>query len=85
LLKTAENKDNALLDSIKKRLEISIHKHGSKVIAITAHHDCAGNPVEKDAQVAHLREAKKTVESWNFNAEILMFWIDENLIVHPVK
>ena len=33
------------VNSIIKRNEISIKKHGSKLIAISRHHDCAGKPL----------------------------------------
>ena len=32
-----------LVESILDRLRISVEKHGSKAVAIVAHHDCAGN------------------------------------------
>ena len=47
----ADNGDAVLQESIRKRVEISVNKHGSKIVAIVAHFDCAGNPVEKDIQI----------------------------------
>lgn len=81
----ASNKDNVTVESIKRRVGISTGKHGSKNIAIVGHHDCAGNPVDKDTHIMHIRNAMKTVKSWGFNAEIIGLWVDENWKVNEVK
>ncbi|MFH0888196.1 MAG: carbonic anhydrase [Planctomycetota bacterium] len=73
----ADNKNRFLLESIKKRIEISVNKHASKLIAIVGHYDCAGNPVEKDNQLQHILSAVKIVESWNFDAQIIGLWVNE--------
>jgi len=46
-----EKKNNAVLESIRKRVEISITRHASNLAAIVGHHDCAGNPVDKKTQL----------------------------------
>ena len=81
----AENKDKAALESIRRRVEISTGKHGSEHLVIVAHHDCAGNPVEKDVQIRQLREAIKTVRSWAFKTEIISLWIDEKWTAQEVR
>src|SRR3989344_4636951 len=62
----AENQESTVIDNIKKRVAISVDHHGSKVVAVVGHFGCAGNPVEKETQVKHLQEAKKTVDSFGF-------------------
>ena len=64
----AENGDKATIESIKRRVKISVERHNSKQIAIVGHHDCAGNPVNKDTQITHILSAIKTVKSWGLNA-----------------
>ena len=44
----ADCEDRVLLDSIKRRVEISTGKHRSRYIAVVGHFDCAGNPVSKE-------------------------------------
>ena len=73
----ADNADAGAVENIKKRVGISVEHHGANVIAIVGHFGCAGNPVEKDQQVEHLRQAKKTVESFGFPAEIILLWVGE--------
>jgi len=81
----AENKDSAAVDSIKRRVAISVNKHGSKYIAVLGHHDCAGNPVDKESQLVHIKSAVKAVNSWGFPVETIGLWVDENWQVSEVK
>jgi hypothetical protein len=71
----AENTNQAIIENIKYRVGISVNKHHSKVIAIVAHHDCAGNPVSKEEHLEHLRQAKKIVEGFGFNVEVIWVWV----------
>ena len=81
----ATDKDKSIIDSIKKRVGISTAKHGSKYIAIAGHHDCAGNPVDKETHLAHIRSAIKTVKSWGVKAEVIGLWVDDKWKVSEVK
>ena len=72
----AENTDTAVIGNIKKRVEISVEHHGSRVIAIVGHFGCAGNPTEKETQIEHLKEAKEIVISFGFPVEIILLWVD---------
>ena len=72
----ADNLNIPIIENIKKRVGISVGHHGSKSIAIVGHFGCAGNPAEKQEQIKHLKEAKKTVESFGFDAEIILLWIE---------
>jgi len=80
----SENKDAFSLESIKRRVSISVNKHGSRIIAVLGHHDCAGNPVDKAAQVAQIKESLKVVDSWGFPVRTLGLWVDENWKVSEV-
>jgi len=72
----ADNLDKAIIENIKKRVEVSVHHHGSKVVAIVGHFGCAGNPTEKEEQIKHLQEAKKTVELFGFPVDIVLLWVN---------
>jgi hypothetical protein len=74
----AEAEDTAALESIRRRLDISVTKHGSNRVAIVAHADCAGNPVDKQTQLGQLRAAAATVSSWGLNAQIDLLWLGED-------
>jgi len=70
--------------SIQNRVKISVEAHGSKLIAVVAHHDCAGNPVPNELQLEQLELALKTVHSWNYEVQCIALWVDENWQVSPV-
>jgi len=72
----AENSNVPIIENIRKRVEISVVHHGSKVVAIVGHFGCAGNPTEKEKQIKHLKEAKKTVKSFGFDSEIILLWVN---------
>jgi hypothetical protein len=69
---------------IQQRVKISVEAHGSKLIAVVAHHDCAGNPVSREIQWDQLKSALETVRDWNFSVQYVGLWIDENWQVVPV-
>lgn len=81
----AENSNVAQLNSIRHRLEISIERHGSEHVAVVAHHDCAGNPVDDKTQLKQIQESIKTIRSWGFKGALLGLWIDGNWIVHEIE
>ena len=72
----ADNADKAVIENIKKRVEISVGHHGTKVLAVVGHFGCAGNPVEKEEQIKHLKAAQKTVEQFGFPVEIVLLWVE---------
>lgn len=81
----AENRDYATIESIKRRVAISVEKHGAKIVALVAHFDCAGNPADKTVQLDQLNQAEKEVKSWGFNTRIVKLWVDEKWQVHLVQ
>lgn len=72
----AENIDTAVIENIKKRVDISVKHHGSKIVAIIGHFGCAGNPAEKEEQIEHLKKAEETVKSFGFPVEIILLWVN---------
>jgi len=75
----SEGKDAHVIGSLKKKVEISVEKHNSRIIAIVGHYDCAGNPESKDMQKEHLRKAVNVIASWGFPAKkIIALWLDED-------
>ncbi|MSU54397.1 MAG: hypothetical protein EXS48_00965 [Candidatus Staskawiczbacteria bacterium] len=72
----AENANTQVIENIKKRVAISVEHHGTKTVAIVGHFGCAGNPVEKQQQAEHLKQAIKTVGSFGFDVEIVPLWVN---------
>lgn len=75
----SEGKDVNIIESLKKKVKVSVEKHDSRIIVIVAHYDCAGNPENEDVQREHLRKAVNVVDSWQFPVKkIITLWLDEN-------
>lgn len=80
----AEGEDQQLIESIKSRVMISTEKHGSKVVAIVGHHDCAGNPEDQMMQLVQIAGSISAIDSWNLGVEAVGLWVDENWSVSEV-
>ncbi|MCD4745076.1 MAG: hypothetical protein K8R58_02130 [Bacteroidales bacterium] len=81
----AEGENKFKIESIKERVDISVIKHGSKLIAMVSHDDCAGNPVDKETHITQTKESIKTISTWNHNVKIIGLWIDENWDVYELE
>jgi hypothetical protein len=80
----AEGEDKLLVESIKQRVLISTQKHGSKVIAVVGHSDCAGNPEDKMMQLVQIAGSISAIDRWNLGTETVGLWVDENWQVSQV-
>ena len=67
-----------IVESIFKRLKISVDHHASVGIAVVGHYDCAGNPATKEQQTAHTLDAIQCIKSKYSELEIIGLWVDEN-------
>lgn len=74
----SKNRQRETVKSIKSRVLISIEKHGSKILIVTGHHDCAGNPVADDEHFRQIKKAVKNVNKWNLGISVYGVWIDRN-------
>ena len=80
----AEEQQSALADSILARVDISVNKHKSKAIAIVAHFDCAGNPVEEDVQLEQLESAIEFFNDEYPDVKISGLWVDSDWKVRKI-
>jgi hypothetical protein len=74
-----------LREAIRTRAGISVNKHHSALIAVVGHTDCAGNPVDAATHREHIRLAVNRVRSWDFPAEVIGLWLDEEWNIQPVE
>lgn len=70
----ANNPSQELLDSLKKKVLISVEKHHSKGIIVHGHQHCAGNPVEDELHKEETKEA----------AAVIKGFVSEDIEVRPV-
>ena len=72
------------IEAMKQRVMISVNGHGSRNVAIVAHHECAGNPADKETHLEHLRHSMEIMASWGLPVQLLSLWVDEDWVVHLV-
>ena len=80
----AENKEKGLVESIFNRIEVSVKHHKSDLIAISGHHDCAGNPVSKEIQLDHIRRARDVIGKRCPDIRIVQLWINSQWEVEEI-
>ncbi|MHC4642095.1 MAG: carbonic anhydrase [Planctomycetota bacterium] len=78
VLYLAERAGSEQTKSILRRTKISINEHKSRGIAVIAHHDCAGNPVDDQLQISQLSPAVNFLAEHFPNVEIIGLWLDSN-------
>lgn len=73
------------IEAIKVKATISASAHGSKIIVIAGHDDCAGNPVEKEQHLSQIRQAIQVVRSWSLPFDKVMgVWVNKDWKVEVV-
>ncbi len=80
----AEAADGTMAESVRSRVRMSVERHGSKVVAVVAHHDCAGNPLDRSRQLGQLRAAVENVGRWGLPVEVIGLWVGETWQVERV-
>ncbi len=63
---------------LKACAKLSATSHGSFVIAVVGHFDCAGNPVPRDEHIKHIQQAMTVVRSWNLGLPLVGLWVGES-------
>ena len=81
----AEDISQPVVDLIRNKVYTSVRFHNSDIVAIIGHHDCAGNPANKETQHKQILNAVKKLDSWGFGVRVVGLWADENWDVIEVE
>ena len=76
--------DTDTTPSLLANLAVSVDQHGSRHIAVVAHHDCAGNPVAERQQRQEVEIAVERLGGLYPDTEVIGLWIGSNWIVERV-
>ncbi len=74
----SENGSVDIIRSIKEYASISVEKHGSNIIVIAGHHDCAANPVGEKEHRRQIGEAVKNIKEWGLGVDVHGVWVGED-------
>jgi len=67
----------AAIEAIKQKVQLSVERHGSHVVAVAAHHDCLANPASREQHLEHLKQAVEHVRSWGLPVRVIALWVNE--------
>ena len=67
----------AIIDVMRVNVGVSVSAHESQLIAIAAHHGCAGNPVSDEEHQAQIRAACQVVAGWGLPVRIVGLWVND--------
>ena len=73
----AENSDMDLVESIERRVEVSVERHHSVGIAIVGHYDCAGNPSAAPEQMRHTAATVLRIQDRFPQVPVIGLWVDQ--------
>jgi hypothetical protein len=76
--------DEQKIAAVAARVKVSITAHGAEHVFVSGHHDCAGNPVDKDKQAEQVRETIKRFRLIFPDANFHGLWVDESFQVKPI-
>jgi hypothetical protein len=80
-----EERSEESIALVRRAVSISIEKHGSRIIAVVGHYDCAGNPGDRKHHYMHIQKAMLEVSSWNLPAQVIGFHINDKREIEEVK
>lgn len=73
----AEMEDAQSIDAIRRQVGISVNAHGSQVLAVVGHHDCAGNPVPKEQHLAEICAGVRRIRAWDLPIHVVGLWVND--------
>ncbi len=72
------------VERLRRNVQRSVERHGSTVIALAGHYDCAANAGTREEHEAQLRAGLHTIRLWNLSATVLGLWVNEEWQVEVV-
>ena len=69
--------DSPALEAIRAKVALSVRAHGSGVVAVAGHYDCAGNPVTDEEHFEQIRRSVEVVAEWGLPVRVIGLWVNE--------
>jgi len=73
-----------VVNEIRDRVGISVQAHGSNVVALAGHHDCATNAATEDEHRKQIVQGLQTIRFWNFAVTVVGLWVNADWQVEVV-
>src|SRR5215213_4285309 len=76
--------DSPALAAIRAKVALSVRAHGSGMVAVSGHYDCAGNPATEEEHLAQIRRSVAVVAGWGLPVQVVGLWVNERWRVELV-
>ncbi len=76
--------DKWLLQRVLAKVGISVNAHKSVGLAVVGHHDCAGNPADKQTQLEQIRAAVDTLRRLYPDLPVIGLWLGSSFSVEEL-
>ncbi len=73
------------IEQLKSKISISIKFHGSNLVVVSGHHDCAGNPISKEEHLNQIKKSIGVIKSLKMPVEVIGIWINDKWEIEKVK
>lgn len=83
-LTLSEQKNHEVIESIIRRVRISVMNHDPVGLAIAGHHGCIGNPADKDEQIVHTQNAIQLIRNHVKGIDIIGLWVNDRWDVEEI-
>lgn len=77
--------EDAYLEAIKIKIDISVKNHGSTFIAVAAHYDCAGNPVDEATHKKQAKASREVLKGLYPGLTVIGVWVDEEFKANIIE
>ena len=82
----AGNTDLGDVGLAQRMAAISVRAHNSRMVVVSGHHDCAGNPVSQGQHTLDIKGAIRTIKSWAEmdGVKVIGVWVNRDWDVEQV-
>jgi carbonic anhydrase len=70
---------------LKPAVDISVERHGSPVLALVGHHDCAANPGAADQHREQLLHGIRVLQTWHLPVKLIAIWVNSDWQIEVVR
>ena len=70
--------------ALRESVEISVNAHGSKIVAVAGHYDCAAFPADRERHLAAIRDAVAVIASWGLPVRVAGLWVNDQWQIEVV-
>jgi hypothetical protein len=73
-----------IVEQIKAKALISLSTHGSSIVALVSHAECANNLVSEDTHREYVRTGMQAICNWSLPLEVIGLWVNDKWEVEEI-